>query len=153
MIWDLHCHLSGVDGRTPDERIVQLLEYADRMQVERLVFFMGFPWSTDPEPDELRRQNDQVLQAISHWSDRVFAFAYVSAKHVEASLEEIERCVANGPMVGIKLWVAARCADEPVLQRLNRPTGRAPFPSETRSMARRPGSPENHPNKRSATQP
>ena len=39
---------------------------------------------------------------------------------MEASLEEIERCVANGPMVGIKLWVAARCADEqidPIIQR------------------------------------
>ena len=120
MIWDLHCHLSGVDGRTPDERIVQLLRYADRMQVERLVLFMGYPWSTDPSPDDLKRQNDQVLEPIAHWHDRVFAFTYVSAKHVDASLSEIERCVANGPMVGIKLWVAARCADEqidPIIQR------------------------------------
>lgn len=120
MIWDLHCHLSGVDGRTPDERIVQLLEYADRMQVDRLVFFMGFPWSEDPSPDDLRRQNDQVLQAISHWNDRAFAFAYVSAKHVDDSMAEIERCIANGPMLGIKLWVAARCADEqidPIIRR------------------------------------
>ena len=38
MIWDLHCHLSGVDGQTPDERTAQLIEYADRMGVERLVF-------------------------------------------------------------------------------------------------------------------
>lgn len=114
MIWDLHCHLSGVDGRTPDERIVQLLEYADRMQVDRLVFYMGWPWSTDPDPDDLRRQNDQVLQAISHWNDRALGFAYVSARHVDASLEEIDRCIANGPMVGIKLWVAARCGDEQI---------------------------------------
>lgn len=120
MIWDLHCHLSGVDGRTPDERIVQLLEFADRMQVERLVLYMGYPWANDPTPDDLRRQNDQVLQAISHWTDRAFAFAYVSARHVDASLAEIERCIANGPMVGIKLWVAARCSDEqidPIIRR------------------------------------
>ena len=36
MIWDLHCHLSGVNGRTPDERMAQLIEYADRMGVDRL---------------------------------------------------------------------------------------------------------------------
>ncbi len=114
MIWDLHCHFSGVDGETVDERIARLMEYADRMRVDRLVFFMGWPWSQDPDPDDLRRQNDQVLQALSHWHDRAFGFAYVSAKHVETSLEEIDRCIAAGPMVGIKLWVAARCSDEQI---------------------------------------
>ncbi len=114
MIWDLHCHLSGVDGQTPDERIAQIMVYADRMGVERLVFFMGYPMLVDPSADDLRKQNDQVLQAISHWHDRAFGFAYVSPKHVDASLAEIERCVANGPMVGIKLWVAQRCSDEQI---------------------------------------
>ena len=47
MIWDLHCHLSGVDGKTVDERIAQLMVYADRMGVERLIFFMGWPFLTD----------------------------------------------------------------------------------------------------------
>ncbi|MCA9077966.1 MAG: amidohydrolase family protein [Planctomycetaceae bacterium] len=114
MIWDLHCHLSGVDGQTPDERTAQLIEYADRMGVERLVFFMGLKWSHEPTPDDLRQQNDEVLQAISHWHDRAFGFAYVSPQHVEASLAEIERCIANGPMVGIKLWVAGKCSDEAI---------------------------------------
>ena len=29
-IWDLHCHLSGVDGQTPAQRIAQIMEIADR---------------------------------------------------------------------------------------------------------------------------
>lgn len=109
MIWDLHCHLSGVDGRTPDERMAQLMVYADRMQIERMVFFMGFPWSRHPSPEDLQAQNDQVLQAISHWHDRTLGFAYVNPEHVRASLDEIDRCIADGPMVGIKLWVAKEC--------------------------------------------
>jgi predicted TIM-barrel fold metal-dependent hydrolase len=120
MIWDLHCHLSGVEGRTVEERMSQLMVYADRMQVDRLVFFMGFPWSQEPTPDDLRSQNDQVLQALSHWHDRAFGFTYVSPMHVEASLAEIDRCIAGGPMVGVKLWVAARCSDEqidPIIRR------------------------------------
>ncbi len=48
MIWDLHCHLNGVPGETVEERIANLFEYADRMKVDRLVFFMGWPWSQDP---------------------------------------------------------------------------------------------------------
>ena len=109
MIWDLHCHLSGVDGRTPDERMVQLIRYADRLGVDRLVFFMGMRWSHDPGPDDFRRQNDEVIQALSHWHDRAFGFAYVNPKHVEKSLDELNRCVRDGPMVGVKLWVAQRC--------------------------------------------
>jgi predicted TIM-barrel fold metal-dependent hydrolase len=110
-IWDLHCHLSGVPGRTPDEIMAGLIARADRMGIERLVVFMGYPFVADPSPEELRRQNDQVLQALSHWHDRAFGFAYVSPNHVEASLREIDRCVRDGPMVGIKLWVARRCSD------------------------------------------
>jgi uncharacterized protein len=114
MIWDLHCHLSGVLGDTPEQRMSELLRYADRMGVERLCVYMGMRWSQDPSPDELRQQNDDVLQAINHWHDRAFGFVYLSAKHVEASLAELERCVADGPMVGVKLWVAKKCADEQI---------------------------------------
>ena len=89
--------------------MARLIELADRMGIERLVIYMGEPLVVDPSPDELRRQNDQVLQALSHWHHRAFGFVYVSPKHVEASLREIDRCVRDGPMVGLKLWVAARC--------------------------------------------
>ncbi|MBX6311403.1 MAG: amidohydrolase family protein [Isosphaeraceae bacterium] len=119
-IWDLHCHLSGVEGRTPDEKMGRLIAYADRLGIERLVVFMGYPFVADPSPEELRRQNNQVLQALSHYHDRAFGFAYVSPRHVEASLAEIDRCIRDGPMVGIKLWVAMRCntpAIDPIIRR------------------------------------
>jgi predicted TIM-barrel fold metal-dependent hydrolase len=110
-VWDLHCHLSGVEGRTPSERMAQLIAFADRMGIERILVFMGFPWATDPSADDLRRQNDQVLEALTHWNDRALGLAYVSPAHVETSLDEIHRCIRDGPMVGIKLWVARRCSD------------------------------------------
>lgn len=119
-IWDLHCHLSGVTGKTPDERIAELMTFADRMGVERMIFFMGYGMSEDPSPERLRFENDQVLQAISHWHDRAFAFCYVNPKHVDASLGEMDRCIKNGPMLGIKLWVAARCSDaslDPIIRK------------------------------------
>src|SRR5581483_7029015 len=110
MIWDLHCHLSGVTGRTPDERMAQLVEIADRVGIDRRCVYMGLSWTKIPTPERLRQENDDVLQALSHWHDRAFGFVYCSAEHVEASLEEMDRCVAKGPMVGVKLWVAKKCA-------------------------------------------
>lgn len=113
-IWDLHCHLSGVPGNTPEARLEKLLEYADRMGIARLCIFMGMEWSYDPSPEKLRADNDQVLRALKAFPERTFGLVYLNPKHERASLDELERCVANGPMIGVKLWVAQRC-DAPEL--------------------------------------
>jgi predicted TIM-barrel fold metal-dependent hydrolase len=109
IIWDLHCHIAGWGGRTPDESMAKLIGLADRMGIARVVISMGMSLASDPSPDELRRQNDQVLQALSHWNDRAFGLVYVSPRQIDTSLREIDRCVRDGPMVGLKLWTAARC--------------------------------------------
>jgi hypothetical protein len=49
-----------------------------------------------------------VLQALSHWHDRAFGFVYVNPKYVKESVAEIDRYIRDGPMVGVKLWVARR---------------------------------------------
>jgi uncharacterized protein len=108
-IWDLHCHLSGVPGNTPEERLGKLIEYADRMGIARLCVYMGMEWSYDPSPDKLRHENDQVLRAIRAFPDRALGFVYLNPKHTQVSLDELNRCVRDGPMVGVKLWVAHRC--------------------------------------------
>jgi hypothetical protein len=108
-IWDLHCHLSGLPGTTPEARLRKLLEYADRMGVARLCVFMGLEFAYDPSPEKLRQENDEALRAIRAFPDRTFGFVYLSPKHTQASLDELNRCVRDGPMVGVKLWVAQRC--------------------------------------------
>ena len=110
MIWDAHTHLSGVEGRTPEERMAALLRFAGRMGIDRVCVFMGFPLVADPPPDVIRQQNDQLLQALAHYHDRAFGFVYVSGNHPDVSLREIDRCVTNGPLVGVKLWIARRCS-------------------------------------------
>ena len=91
-----------------------LVRLADRMGIERLCVYMGYPWENDPSPEALRAQNDQVLAALSHWHDRAFGFVYLNPRHAQASLDEFNRCVRDGPMVGVKLWVAVR-ANAPAL--------------------------------------
>lgn len=116
MIWDLHCHIAGasLSGSTPEKRLTQLVEIADRFGIERLCVYMGVKFSRDPKPDTIRKENDEVLRAIAKFPDRAFGFVYLNPKHLDASLVELERCVANGPMVGVKLWTAQR-ADAPEL--------------------------------------
>jgi predicted TIM-barrel fold metal-dependent hydrolase len=108
-IWDLHCHLSGVPGKTPEARLEKLLEYAGRMGIARLCVSMGMEWSYDPPPEKMRQENDEVLCAVRAHPDRAFGFVYLNPKHAKASLDELDRCVRDGPMVGVKLWVSLRC--------------------------------------------
>jgi hypothetical protein len=53
-IWDLHCHLSGVPGTTPEERLGKLLTFADRLGIARLCVSMGMELSQDPSPEKMR---------------------------------------------------------------------------------------------------
>jgi hypothetical protein len=76
--------------------MVQLIKYADRMSIARLCVYMGMNLSFDPTPEDFRKQNDEVLQALSHWHRRAFGFVYVNPKHVKESLAEIDRCIRDG---------------------------------------------------------
>lgn len=90
------------------------------MGIERFCVYLGKLQPYDPTPADLRDQNNFILQCLHDYPDRLFGFAYLNPNHVKESLEEMERCVAQGPMVGIKLWVARRCNDpaiDPIIAR------------------------------------
>jgi hypothetical protein len=107
-ILDLHTHFPASGGASTEKRAEALVRVADRLGIERLCLYMGFPWAQDPAPEKFRAENDQVLSVLPKWPDRLLGFVYLNPKHPGASLAELERCVANGPMVGVKLWVAQR---------------------------------------------
>jgi hypothetical protein len=65
LIWDLHCHINGFNGRTPDEKMAEVIRYADRMGIDRVCTSIGYPIPEDPTPEELRAQNDPVAHSAS----------------------------------------------------------------------------------------
>ena len=119
-VWDIHCHLSHMPGETPEERTAALLKYADRMGIERLVLSMGFPLHQNPTPEQVRFENDQALGALRSWPSRTLGLVYLNPNDPDFSVQEFDRCVRDGPMVGIKLWVARHCNArdlDPIVQR------------------------------------
>ena len=64
-----------------------------------------------------RRANDEVATIRQRYPDQVYTFAYVNPLNGEAALGELDRCVREQGMVGMKLWIAVRCID-PVLDPL-----------------------------------
>jgi predicted TIM-barrel fold metal-dependent hydrolase len=124
--WDAHVHLGGLPGSVP-QRVAALLKHADRVGVEKIVVFMGTTWASHPTPDKFRRDNDEVLQAIAAAPDRVMGFVYLNPRYERECLAELDRCVRDGPMVGVKLWIAMTC-DRPELEPIARRSGELHVP-------------------------
>lgn len=120
MIWDLHTHLTRhLRGQTPAEKAAHLIEVGTRHGIERFCCYMGLAWSADPTPEDFVKQNDEILSAVAAHPGQLYGFAYVNPKHTQASLDELKRCVQDGPMIGVKLWVAHRCSEpelDPIIE-------------------------------------
>src|SRR6476660_3594099 len=84
-IWDLHCHILNAPGRTPEARLERLIEFADRMGIERVCVFKGARGDRDRSPDDLREQNDELMQALRRWNHRALGFVYLKPKHLDFS--------------------------------------------------------------------
>jgi predicted TIM-barrel fold metal-dependent hydrolase len=119
-IWDLHCH--PVQGDSSYKRMEKLVAFADRMGVERMIIYMAwpFPSTIDATPDQFRKDNDEILAILKDWGSRAFGFVYLNPHYLKESLYELERCVADGPMVGVKLWLGVKCNQpelDPIVKR------------------------------------
>jgi predicted TIM-barrel fold metal-dependent hydrolase len=110
-IWDQHSHLGSVPGDTPEERMGFLAKCMDRVGVERLILSQGYSDDRHPNPPEqFRLENDRVMRAVRAFPDRVYGSVYISPALPEFSIQELNRCVRDGPMVMIgEIEADARC--------------------------------------------
>jgi predicted TIM-barrel fold metal-dependent hydrolase len=87
-----------------------LIRCADRLGVERLILSQGYSSDWHPTPAGLREENDRVLSAVRRFPERAYGSVYLSPSFPDFSLEEFDRCVRDGPMVGIgELEADKRC--------------------------------------------
>jgi uncharacterized protein len=103
MIIDMHAHLDLSD----DSVISRML---DQGLVDSVALSSLIGWAF-PTVDELRRANDHVFEWMERYPGSVIGFAYINPRLGDASLRELERCIAGG-MKGIKLWISV-LADDP----------------------------------------
>jgi hypothetical protein len=100
-IWDMHSHLHSVPGGTPEERMEVLIQFADRVGIERLILSQGYSLDFHPTAQQIREENDRVMRAFRRYPDRAYGSVYLSPAYLDFSLQEFDRCVRDGPMVSI----------------------------------------------------
>lgn len=154
-VLDIHAHPCHAKSVEMDARI--MLEAAKRAGVEKICL-SSLLGGYEPSATACREANDYTLAMRDEAPDVFIPFCYVSPVYPDEALSEIERCVVNEQMCGIKLWVARRASDkalDPILRRAaelgvpvlqhawDKTTGNLPhesFPWDVADMARR------HPN-------
>jgi len=110
-IWDQHSHLGSVPGDTPEERMALLVKCMDRMGVERLILSQGYSADQHPNPaEQFRLENDRVMRAVKAFPDRAYGSVYLTPALRDFSMQELNRCMRDGPMVMIgEVEAEARC--------------------------------------------
>jgi uncharacterized protein len=101
-IWDVHTHLFGFAGATIEEKVDDCLRFADRMGVERMLVLTSAQYGRNPDRDKLRAGNDVTIRAVKKAPDRLFGCAFMYPGSLQACLDEIDRCVRDGPCIGLK---------------------------------------------------
>lgn len=121
-IWDVHTHLDGVEGDTPEARMEVLVRHMDRLGIERIILSQGYDqYIRNPTPEQVREENDRVMRAVRHFPNRAYGSVYLSPKDLKFCLEEFDRCVRDGPMISVgELEADVRCnspALDPIVER------------------------------------
>ncbi|MCY3773997.1 MAG: amidohydrolase family protein [Gemmatimonadetes bacterium] len=160
-VLDVHVHPLGTGTASVETDARRILEAAGRAGITKMCIFLLHPESGagsplhDPAMRHCRDGNDYNLRMRDRAPEAFLPFCYVNPACPEASVDEINRCIVEERMCGIKLWVARRATDaglDPIMQRAveldvpvlqhawDKTTGNLPgesFPQDVAHLARR----------------
>jgi hypothetical protein len=143
VIVDCHCHLQS--GEFPQ----RVLDDADRLGIDKLVVCSIGDHDYEPTPEKCVLANRETVRVMRAHPDRIIGFCYVNPAFPQA-LEELETCVREFGMKGLKLWVSVVATDErifPVVEKAQelgvpilmhswkKATGNLPFESTPEQVA------------------
>lgn len=111
---DIHTHLFTPGARPSVEELATAVRLARRYGISRIVLLGNITTGgPDPTPEAVTAINTHTLAAMICYPDIYFGFCYLNPAHSPQFIEaEIGRCIVQGGMCGIKLWIAVKATDE-----------------------------------------
>ncbi len=115
-VLDIHVHPLNCFGTfkpsSPKEDAKILIARAERSGITKMCVFSLYETTPyEPTPEQCQWANNYVLSMRDVEPDKIIPFCYVTPAFPHEAVMEIERCVGNHGMLGIKLWVARRAKD------------------------------------------
>jgi predicted TIM-barrel fold metal-dependent hydrolase len=130
LIIDVHIHTHSPGNRYDPDEIAASIRLARQAGIDRVVQLHnligrsldGDPYSPiNPSPADVRQSNDLAMRIVAEHPDFYSGFCYLNPAHdARFTLDEIARCVVEGNLSGIKLWIAVHATDsrlDPLMQR------------------------------------
>jgi len=120
LIIDIHVHPPRKDGSLA--AMDKMAEVARRSGIDRLCLLgrVG-EHGYDPKPEQIQESNTETVATVRARPDTFLGFAYLNPSNDPSfTREEIQRTIVEGPLRGIKLWVAVNTRDsrlDPLMQR------------------------------------
>jgi uncharacterized protein len=112
---DGHCH--------PQPDLGKQIEIADRLGISKMQISMpvtNFSGKEPEGPEQVRKNNDIVLNAVKQYPDRYIGFFTLNPVYRKESIEEMKRCVDLG-MAGYKGYTQVKVNDPlyfPIIEKL-----------------------------------
>lgn len=102
----IHTHAKGVS------LVDKILKAAERNGVEKLCFSsLGRIWDSEPSLEVCIQANRDVKEVMDENPNKVAGLCYINPTLGEEGLKELERCIEEYKMCGLKLWAAIRFND------------------------------------------
>lgn len=79
------------------------IDIANRLGIDKLVVSRPIPAGGKDTPEEVRKCNDVILEAMKQYPDRYLGEVFINPLYQKESLEEIDRCIGNG-MIALKFY-------------------------------------------------
>ena len=130
MIIDVHVHTRSSGFRYDPDELALSIRLARRSGIDRVVQLHNLVTGVDdvdrynmqnPSPRTVQESNDLAMRIVREHPDFYLGFCYLNPAHDQQFISaEIARCVDNGNLCGIKLWVAVHATDtrlDPLMQR------------------------------------
>ena len=116
---DIHVH---PPRQNDPNGIPKMLAVAERAGIHMLCLLgrVG-EYGPDPTPEAIQESNSETMEIVAAYPERCCGMAYLSGAHEPAfTRDEISRTIADGPLLGIKLWVSVNARDrrlDPLMER------------------------------------
>jgi len=106
---DCHMHVSGKTRQWGWANNDKIIEAADKLGIDLLCCSIPIT-SGMPSHEDAQARNEDVLEAMRRYPDRILGYCFVNPQHRKEALEEIDRCVLEHGMIGIKLYNQFECS-------------------------------------------
>jgi len=101
--WHEHVWMTQ-DGKLDASRMEKLIVSAEKTGMDTLLCSLPVYWDRFCSPELMRKANDLVVEAMKAHPDKIMGMCFINPGFTREAIYEIERCVNEFGMVGIKMY-------------------------------------------------